>query len=165
MMKKVFALLLVASLFFGGYVFAQNFGKTNLDDALIGTNMNNNLESGVGSIIAAILGLLGTIFLVLTIYAGILWMTANGEEAKIDKAKQIISAAVIGLAIVLSAYTITYFVGNKLGSNTDAKDSTGICTGVCKDACLSGSESNGGGTGCPLNENTHTQQSCCLPIK
>jgi len=37
-------------------------------------------------------------------------MTAGGEDEKVTKAKDILQAAVIGLVITLSAYSITYFV-------------------------------------------------------
>ena len=45
-------------------------------------------------------------------------MLAQGNEAEVDKAKQILVAAVIGLIIVLSAYAITTFIGNQLTSAT-----------------------------------------------
>lgn len=64
----------------------------------------------VGTIIKAFLGLLGIIFVILMIIAGFNWMTAGGDEDKINKAKDTIRAAVIGLIIVVAAYAITYFV-------------------------------------------------------
>jgi hypothetical protein len=71
--------------------------------------------SGIsGTIITAILGLLGLIFVVLLVYAGFQWMTAEGNEEKVEKAKGTITRAVIGLAIVIAAYAITYFVFNSL---------------------------------------------------
>lgn len=71
----------------------------------------------IGNIIRAALSLTGTIFLVLIIYAGFVWMTAGGNEEKIRKAKLIIQSAVIGLIIILSSYSITEFV---IGSLTQA---------------------------------------------
>lgn len=62
----------------------------------------------VAIIIRAVLGLLGTIFLVLTIYAGFLWMTAAGNEDKVTKAKKLLFDGVIGIAIILAAYSITW---------------------------------------------------------
>jgi hypothetical protein len=62
----------------------------------------------VAIIIRAVLGLLGTIFLVLTIYAGFLWMTAAGNEDKVTKAKKLLFDGVIGIAIILTAYSITW---------------------------------------------------------
>ncbi len=64
----------------------------------------------VGRIIKASLSLLGTISVVLIIYSGFMWMIAGGEEEKISKAKKILLAAVIGLIIILSAYSLTNFM-------------------------------------------------------
>ncbi len=71
-------------------------------------------EASIGEIVAAaiqaVLGLLGVIFLVLMVLAGFNWMTANGDEKKVEKATGTIKTAVIGLVIVLAAYAITYFI-------------------------------------------------------
>lgn len=71
---------------------------------------DTTLSQTVAKIIKVTLGLIGTIFLILMVYAGFLWMTGGGNEDNIGKAKKILSASVIGLAIVLAAYSITYFV-------------------------------------------------------
>ncbi len=94
------------------------------DDSLLfdvadqsGYNRNTNsftLSQTVGQIIKIVLGLLGIIFLGLTVYAGFLWMTAAGEEEKVTKAVGILRMAVIGLIIVLAATSLTYFVLNKV---------------------------------------------------
>ena len=123
-MKKIFILLIVFSFMFGAVAMAQKLGGSELKNAVGGVVDSTPLETRVGGIIAAILGMLGTVFLVLTIYAGVLWMTASGEEAKIEKAKEILKAAIIGLAIVLSAYTITFFVGSRLGSDNKNTSTT-----------------------------------------
>ena len=58
------------------------------------------------------LAFIGTIFLILIIYSGIQWMTAGGNEEKVEKSKKRIINAVIGLIVILSAYIITTFVYN-----------------------------------------------------
>ncbi|MDP2737080.1 MAG: pilin [bacterium] len=68
----------------------------------------------IQTVISAFLGLLGIIFLVLIIYAGYNWMTAQGEEEKVTKAKDTLTRAIIGLIIITSAYAITYFVFSSL---------------------------------------------------
>lgn len=73
-----------------------------------------DLRYTVASIINIALGLLGTIALVLIVYAGFKWMTAGGNEDAVSEAKKILSQAVIGLAIILSAYAITQFVVGSL---------------------------------------------------
>jgi len=71
---------------------------------------NGGLTDIVGKLINIFLGFLGVIFLVLMLYAGFLWMTAQGEEAKVKKAKDMITQAVIGLIIVVAAFAISNFV-------------------------------------------------------
>lgn len=69
-----------------------------------------DLSGKIGAIVGSLLGLVGTVFVVLMIYAGVLWMTAAGDDDKIKKAKDLIIGAVIGLVIIFSAYAITSFV-------------------------------------------------------
>ncbi|MDO8668002.1 MAG: hypothetical protein Q7K35_02785 [bacterium] len=68
----------------------------------------------IGTVVGAALGLIGVIFLLLMIYAGYNWMTAQGEEEKVTKAKDTIIRAVIGIIIVVGAYAIWAFVFSKL---------------------------------------------------
>ncbi len=63
----------------------------------------------VADIIIIVLQLLGIIFFALMVYAGFLWMTASGNEEKVETSKKIIFQAVIGLAIILASYSITIF--------------------------------------------------------
>jgi len=71
---------------------------------------SNPISSIVGMVVAALLSLLGVFFLILIIYGGIIWMTAEGDESKVEKAQGILRSAIIGLIITLSAYAISYFV-------------------------------------------------------
>ncbi|MFA6410024.1 MAG: hypothetical protein WCW26_00400 [Candidatus Buchananbacteria bacterium] len=92
---------------------------TNQDQAFLSSSGLQPRSIGriVSYIIKMLLALLGVIFIVLTIYAGLLWMTSAGNDEKIGQAKKIIIAATIGLALVLSAYAITVFVLDQLVSN------------------------------------------------
>ncbi len=76
----------------------------------------------VGYVINALLGLLGAIFIILMLLAGYNWMTANGDEAKIDKAKDTIRASIIGLIIIVGAFAIWKFIAGYLitGIPTDS---------------------------------------------
>lgn len=64
----------------------------------------------VGRVIKAALGLVGLVFLVLTIYAGFLWMTAGGNEEQVEKAQKIFKNSTLGLIIALGAYGLTVFI-------------------------------------------------------
>lgn len=72
----------------------------------------------IGNIVGALIGLLGIVFVVLLIYGGFIWMTAQGSEEKIKKAKGIISSAVIGLVVVFTSYAIAQAVIGALTSAT-----------------------------------------------
>jgi len=64
----------------------------------------------IGTVVKAALSLIGIIFTVLMVYAGYLWMTARGDESKVEKAGKIISSSIIGLIIAVASYAITDFV-------------------------------------------------------
>lgn len=66
----------------------------------------------VGVVFNTILMLVGIVFLMITVYSGIQWMMASGNEENIEKAKTRIVRATIGVAIVLGAWIITQFVLN-----------------------------------------------------
>ncbi len=68
--------------------------------------------------IQLVLSLLGIMFVVLVVYAGFLIFTAAGNEENLSKAKKIIGYAVVGLIIILSAYSITSFVTSRILAET-----------------------------------------------
>lgn len=72
---------------------------------------NDFLATKVGQIISVALSFVGVLFFILMIYAGILWMTASGNEQQISKAKGLLINAVIGIIVVFSAYALTAFLG------------------------------------------------------
>lgn len=73
-----------------------------------------SLSGFVGDIVGVFFSLLGIIFVVLMIYAGYNWMTASGDQAKLDKAKDTIWRAIIGLIITVGAYAIWNMVAGLL---------------------------------------------------
>ena len=120
-MKKInlfITTLILTFIIIPGFCLAQG----NLDSALghlqqtgniAGTSDSGDVQTVVGKIINAALSMIGMIFLVLMVYAGYLWMTARGESDQVEKAKNIITAAIIGLVLVVSAYAISVFVTSR----------------------------------------------------
>ena len=90
-------------------------GRADRLGVAAGFATDQNPGSVVALIITGFLSLLGIIFIVLIIMAGYNWMTSAGEEQKITKAKETIKRAVIGLIIIVAAYSISYFVFSALG--------------------------------------------------
>jgi hypothetical protein len=72
----------------------------------------------IARIINVLLSVLGVIFFVLVVYGGFLWMTSQGNEDRVKKAKTILTDSVIGLVILLAAYAISRFVIEALISAT-----------------------------------------------
>lgn len=62
-----------------------------------------------------VLGLLSLVAVVLILIGGFRWMVAGGNEEKIEGAKKMLIAALIGLVIILSSWGIaTFVIGNLL---------------------------------------------------
>lgn len=73
-----------------------------------------DFPAAIGRVVGAVLAFVGVIFMVLMIYGGFTWMMARGNEQEVSKAKSLIEAAVVGLIIVLMAYSLTEFLGRQL---------------------------------------------------
>lgn len=71
-------------------------------------------EGGILGFIAELirwaLGLLGTIFFVITLVAGFMYMTAGGDTQKISSAIGLVKNAIVGLVIIAGSYLITEYV-------------------------------------------------------
>jgi len=68
----------------------------------------------VARVIQIALGFLGITAVIIIMYAGWIWMTSEGNEEKISQAKKILTNAIIGLVIVLSAFSIASFILSRL---------------------------------------------------
>lgn len=131
----------IIAIFLAVFVFVPVFvGAAGIDDTISGLKQtadkglgggegdaNANLEEKnvitsipvmIGKAVGAVLAFLGVIFLLLMIYGGITWMIARGNEQAVQKAKDIMEAAIIGLVITLAAYAITAFIGGQLAPTT-----------------------------------------------
>jgi hypothetical protein len=86
-----------------GLAYGEATGLTNVD-----------IRVTIAKIIRIVLGLLGTVALLIVLYGGFTWMTAAGEADKVDKAKKILTSGVIGLVIIVSAFAIVSFVISRL---------------------------------------------------
>lgn len=115
---SVFLILFALTLFFTASALAQTDINADIQAQLLaGSNKAGfdtantaSPQSLIASIIKIFLSLLGTIFVVLMVMSGFWYLTARGEEEKVQKATKTIRGAVIGLFLVICAYAITAFV-------------------------------------------------------
>lgn len=123
--KKNIKIALFCLAFFQAGIILPNiaFAQKSLDKAAIDKLDKVVPKTGVattdigvlaGQLIKGALGLVGLIFFGLMVYAGFLWMTDRGNEEQAEQAKKMVTAAIIGLTVVVAAYAITAFVTNRL---------------------------------------------------
>lgn len=109
---------IVLSFFLVVPVFALDLGqglvKDTAKEAGYGEATETTLAETVGTVIKAVLSLVGVVFTFLMAYAGNMWLTARGDEGEIEKAQKLITGAIMGLVITLAAYTLSNFAVNAL---------------------------------------------------
>lgn len=122
--KKIFIgiFIVLSSLGFVFVAHAQDlkdaFGNANTVAVSGGYNTGVSAENMIAKIISVVLSILGVLFLVLMIYGGYIWMMARDNEQEVTRAKNLITAAVIGVVVIVSAYAISYFVVESVSKDT-----------------------------------------------
>jgi hypothetical protein len=117
MIRPIAVLLIPATTFVAWLLTSSPAEAATTSLKKLGANMGystadnpKSLGETIGGMVGTALALLGIIFTILVIYAGFLWMTAQGNEEQVKKARNIITNSVIGIIITALAYTISSFV-------------------------------------------------------
>jgi len=140
-MKKYFLVLL--SLFFCA-VFLFGLTPVNAQYGLditagkAGYNKSETPYTITTTIVNAALAIVYIAFFILVLYAGLRWMTAQGNEEHVTKAKNILEAAIIGVAVVSAAYAITNFVLGKVGADKIGNNVPAVADKCSEVTCPSG---------------------------
>lgn len=82
------------------------FGLNELDTDL----GKGDLKDTIGQLINVVLGFLGIIAVLIILLGGFKWMTSQGSSEKVEEAKKLIGAGIVGLIIILASYAIAQFV-------------------------------------------------------
>ena len=83
----------------------------------------DTLPQMIGNVVGVLLSLVSTLFFVLILYAGFMWMTSRGNEDQERKSRMVLFGAIVGMIIVMSAYGVTRFVFQSLGGATQSASS------------------------------------------
>ena len=125
--KNIF-LILVLSL---GFIFSCNFKPVLAQDSYwdsqvgmgevgvsFGEDASNvqDIRYRIVKIINIVLTVIGLIVVVLIIFAGFKWMTAAGNEDAVKDAQKILKNAIIGLVIIILAWSVTLFIMRRLAA-------------------------------------------------
>ena len=90
-------------------------GTVNLVNPLGGTNEKpqgtvQNPQVLISRVIDAMLGIVGSLALLMFVYGGFLWMTSAGNSKQVDKGKDILTWAALGLVLIFTSYGLVKFV-------------------------------------------------------
>ena len=133
MFKKIFSLSIICFLSLlvsANIALAQTGG--NIENTGTGGNIANDSSSGgvqtvelknpleragvtnvpqlIGKIIDALLGIVGSLSLIMFIYGGFTWMMAAGNQNQVEKGRNILVWAIIGLIVIFSSYSLVHFI-------------------------------------------------------
>lgn len=114
---SLFIFLLVLSIFIFKFTYAQSVINTSDPHYAGGDYTLNDFTILAIHISEIILGVVGSLSLLMFVYGGVSFLISAGSAEAITKAKKIIIAAVIGLIIVFTSYLIIQFVLGGLGYN------------------------------------------------
>jgi len=98
------------------FAFAQGSFSVNLEDPVSSrVAINSDLGTFISRVFSAVIIVGGIATFIYMVYGGIQWITAGGEKDKVQAAREKITQAIIGLAVLASAWAIyslvDYFFG------------------------------------------------------
>ncbi len=121
-MKKIFLVfLIVLSVFV--FFYPHNFVLANTDTGLVSAdcagenpencNFNSLVETAV-NILEWILAVMSVAAFLYFIYGGFIFLTSGGSSQRVEKGKSILLNTLIGIIIILGAFTFIRYIGDIL---------------------------------------------------
>src|SRR3989338_10925677 len=99
-MKKHTTIVILLSTFFflfSGLILFAKAQSYGLEETAGAAGLQGeDVPTLAGNIVGTALSMIGVAFFILTVYAGLLWMTARGNEPQIEKAKNVLTGSTIG---------------------------------------------------------------------
>lgn len=75
----------------------------------------NSPQLLIGRIITSVMGVVGSLALLMFIYGGLTWMTSSGSAEKVKKGRDIILWSAVGLVVIFMSYALVRFVLSTIG--------------------------------------------------
>ncbi len=85
----------------------------------VATGGQTNARQLVLTILNFFLGFLGLLAVIMIIYGGFLYVSAAGDQGKIDNGKKIIMYSIVGIIIILLSFAIVNTVLSGIGTGSD----------------------------------------------
>lgn len=116
-LKNFFSsLFLILTLFIFNFNFINaddnfNFGLEKVTSSYFG---NADIPTVISRVIQIVMGLSATVMLVMILYAGFTYLISRGDPKKTTTALNLIKTSVIGIIIIVTAYSLSQFVINNI---------------------------------------------------
>lgn len=88
-----------------------NFGLEKVTSSYFG---NADIPTVISRVIQIVMGLSATVMLVMILYAGFTYLISRGDPKKTTTALNLIKTSVIGIIIIVTAYSLSQFVINNI---------------------------------------------------
>ncbi|MEI6042615.1 MAG: hypothetical protein WCQ00_03570 [bacterium] len=118
-------LLTLAVVLFGflnvSKVFAQSTGSNPVSNLLLICTTRStpcgwqDLINLINAMVQYAIELIGIVFVIVLLYAGMMYITSGGDASKVKKAKDMLYKVVWGMVYTLCAWIIVYFILTSLG--------------------------------------------------
>jgi len=120
--KNFLTLYILITILFLGYRFVD-FAKVNAQDFTqqlktfanksgAGDTIPTDPRIVVAQLVKFLLGMIGIMFFAYSVYAGYLIMSSAGDEEKVKKGKSTLRTGIIGIFVIMSAYSILALVSS-----------------------------------------------------
>ncbi|MBI2484389.1 hypothetical protein HYV71_04360 [Candidatus Uhrbacteria bacterium] len=120
MIKRLCASIVLASMVFvGGLALAPSYAQAveagkpaggYFNDITLPAGASKPIQQTIIDLLNIVLGFLGLIAVIIIIAAGFMWMTAGGNEKRLETARKLLIQGFIGLVLVMAAWAIALFV-------------------------------------------------------
>ncbi len=88
-----------------------NFGLEKVTSSYFG---NADIPTVISRVIQIVMGLSATVMLIMILYAGFTYLISRGDPKKTTTALNLIKTSVIGIIIIVTAYSLSQFVINNI---------------------------------------------------
>ena len=116
------------------------------DSGMLGSNAPATLEKIISNTVGFFTVVGGLTFIIYLVLAGLTWITAREEDARLSKAKQMFTNALVGLAIIVISWALAGIIGTIFGF--DILNPAQYIEKISPGGSSGGGGGSGGG-GCP----------------
>jgi hypothetical protein len=107
--KNLFFILIFSLLTFSAFLQqVQGAAEQKLPNPLGAST--DSVQKVAGGVINSILGIIGSIALIMFIYGGFTWLTSGGSAENVKRGREIIVWAAIGLIVIFLSYGLVKFL-------------------------------------------------------